>query len=238
MTDGRKSLRDRVPAGVRKSIAVGRARFFESAGSRRYSQPALNQLDAKLLPYLPTKPGVFLEVGANDGYSQSNTYYLERWLGWHGILIEPHPDAFRRCAKLRKNSYCVQAACVADASATPFVELVGMDLMSITVGSQDTESEGRRLQSGGRYADGGRISVPARRVSDIIDESPHRSINLMSVDVEGAEHLLLEGLDLPRHCPDLLLVETADADRVAKIVEPWMALKDRLSHHDYLFVRT
>ncbi|MCE9623082.1 MAG: FkbM family methyltransferase [Actinomycetia bacterium] len=237
MSEGRKSLRDRVPAGVRKSIAVTRAKLFESVGSRRYSRPALNQLDTKLLSYLPDGPGVFLEVGANDGYSQSNTYYLERWLGWHGILIEPHPDAFGRCAKLRKNSYCVQAACVADAIATPFVELVGMDLMSITVGSQDTDAENRRLQSGGRYADGGRLSVPARRISEIIDESPHQSITLMSVDVEGAEYVLLQGLDLPRHCPDFLLVETADADRVAKILEPWMTLKDKLSHHDYLFVR-
>jgi len=238
MSEGRKSLRDRVPAEVRKSVAVWRAKAFESVGSRRYSRPALNMLDLKLLSYLPAGPGVFLEVGANDGYSQSNTYYLERWLGWRGILIEPHPDAFRRCVKLRKNSYCVQAACVADASKTPFVELVGMDLMSITVGSQDTDAESRRLQSGDRYADGGRLTVPARRISEIIDESPHQLMTLMSVDVEGAEHLLLEGLDLPRHCPDFLLVETVDADRVAAIVEPWMTLKDKLSHHDYLFART
>ncbi len=237
MSEGRKSLRDRVPAGARKSLVLGRAKLFESVGSRRYSKPALNELDTKLLQYLPTGPGTFLEVGANDGYAQSNTYYLERWLGWHGILIEPHRDAFRRCAKLRKNSHCVQAACVADANATPFVELVGMDLMSITVGSQDAAAESRRLHSGGRYADGERLSVPGRRLSEIIDESPYESIDLMSIDVEGAEHLLLEGLDLARHCPALLLIETADAERVAKALEPRMVLKDKLSHHDYLFAR-
>jgi len=199
--------------------------------------PALNNLDAKLRPYLPTTPGVFLEVGANDGYTQSNTYYLERWLGWRGILIEPHPAAFRRCAKLRANSHCVQAACVADADGPQFVELVGMDLMSITAGAQDADSEIRRLERGDRYTDGLRLAVPARAISDIIDESPYESINFMSIDVEGAEHLLLQGLDTRRHCPDVLLIETSEIDTVAATLEPWMTLKDTLSHHDYLFVR-
>ena len=237
MSEGRKSLRDRVPAGARRSIAVARAKLFEAVGSRRYSKPALNKLDVKILPYLPADPGVFLEVGANDGFSQSNTYYLERWLGWRGILIEPHPDAFRRCAKLRRNSHCVQAACIADSNGAAVVDLVGMGLMSITVGAQEAEAERQRLQAGDRYADGARVSVPARRISEIIDQSPYESIDFMSIDVEGAEHLLLKGLDLARHCPALLLIETADIDRVKARLAPWMALTDKLSHHDYLFAR-
>ena len=33
--------------------------------------------------------GFFVDVGANDYKSESNTYYLETKLGWSGIAVEP-----------------------------------------------------------------------------------------------------------------------------------------------------
>lgn len=38
--------------------------------------------------------GFFLEAGALDGYYQSNTFFLERDLGWTGLLVEPNPVFF------------------------------------------------------------------------------------------------------------------------------------------------
>src|SRR6266404_9060713 len=40
-------------------------------------------------------PKLVVDVGANDGFLASNSYPLIK-RGWRGILIEPHPDAFRR----------------------------------------------------------------------------------------------------------------------------------------------
>ena len=66
-------------------------RTVQLVGSDRYSWPALNRLDRQAVGRLP-RMGTFLEVGGNDGYSQSNTYYLEKHRAWHGILIEPLPS--------------------------------------------------------------------------------------------------------------------------------------------------
>jgi hypothetical protein len=48
--------------------------------------------------------GVFVDIGAYDGVTFSNTLMLERERGWTGICIEPLPDIF---AELRKNRRCI-----------------------------------------------------------------------------------------------------------------------------------
>ena len=80
-------------------------------------------------------------VGANDGYDQSNTYYLEAVKGWTGILIEPLPSLFARCVRLRKHSSCFNLACVGPELAGGFVTIVDQDLTSVTLGQQPAGEE-------------------------------------------------------------------------------------------------
>lgn len=223
-------VKESVPLGLRKSAKVSRASAFEHAGSFRYSMPALNGLDRKMLGRLPDS-GVFLEVGANDGYSQSNTYYLERARGWSGILIEPLPSLYERCRRLRKASTCVQAACVAEDIPGATIDLIDLDLMSVTLGQQDVSEERARL--GARR--GATVKVPARSLSSVIDGTRYARIDFMSIDVEGAELPLLSGLDLARHAPSWLLIETDHPTDVGAALAPHLKQVDQLSHHDYLF---
>lgn len=45
--------------------------------------------------------GYFVEIGAFDGMFYSNTYYLEKVLGWDGVLIEPSLSASTRAKRFR-----------------------------------------------------------------------------------------------------------------------------------------
>ena len=45
--------------------------------------------------------GTFLELGAHDGVTVSNTVWFERALGWSGVLIEASSKAFRSLAQHR-----------------------------------------------------------------------------------------------------------------------------------------
>ena len=44
----------------------------------------LNEIDKKIHRYLDYNSGYFVELGANDGISQSNTLFLERSKRWKG----------------------------------------------------------------------------------------------------------------------------------------------------------
>ncbi len=47
----------------------------------------------------------FIECGALDGELRSNTLYLERVLGWDGLLIEADPDNFKELEWKRRKSW-------------------------------------------------------------------------------------------------------------------------------------
>lgn len=222
----------RLPASTRSILKIGRARAFELSGSARFSSPALSNLDQKLSSYLPNSPGVFLEIGANDGYSQSNTYYLERILGWRGVLIEPLPSLYRICTRTRRRSACFNVACVDEGHATS-VSMIDRDLMSVSLGLQDADEEAERLGHTRRK----RISVPARTLSSVIDEAAEPRIDFMSIDVEGSELSVLGGLNLAKHTPGHLLVETRHPAAISNLLGERMRLIGPLTHHDYLYAR-
>ncbi len=50
------------------------------------------------------KSGYFLEIGANDGFTLSNTIYLEEQFGWSGLLIEANPKYRDRLANRKAQS--------------------------------------------------------------------------------------------------------------------------------------
>jgi hypothetical protein len=52
--------------------------------------------------------GVFVDAGATDGETFSNSLFFERFLGWSGLCVEPQPEAFAKLAARRK-CHCEQA---------------------------------------------------------------------------------------------------------------------------------
>ena len=54
------------------------------------------------------KKGVFLDIGAHNGISLSNTYFFEKEKKWRGICIEPNPEIFK---ELQANRNCILENC-------------------------------------------------------------------------------------------------------------------------------
>ena len=190
--------------------------MFERLGSARYSRPARHELDRALDAHLPERPGFFIEAGAFDGFVESNTYYLERFRGWSGVLVEPIPELYRRCVAERPRANVFNCALVAEDFAGTHVEMLFGGTQSVVKGAWDNAEmpDGDRVAQeewsgwGCRgAAEAFEIAVPARTLTSILDEVGAQGVDFLSLDVEGYEDQVLRGLDLERYAPRLLLVE-------------------------------
>jgi len=208
---------------------------------RRGAQPAEYELDKKLAKYLNFRNGFFIEAGANDGYAQSNTYYLEKKLGWRGVLVEAIPELYQRCRKRRKRSKVFHCALVADASVQPTVSMHFANLMSVVEGALKTpEAQREQIRSGLQMQffpenDSYTVEVPGRTLTSILDEVQPPPIDFFSLDVEGYELPVLKGLDLDRYRPKYILVEARFFDEVNAHLQPHYELVEQMTYHDYLY---
>lgn len=198
---------------------------------------ALNDLDKKLVQHISTEGGVFIEAGANDGVRQSNTFFLEKRRGWSGLLVEPIPRLAARCRRSRPAATTVQALLVSPGHSGREIPLLDLDLMSVVgtanEGLPDLEAHIATAESVQGIS---RIEARAvgRTLSELIDGHLSRPVDLLSLDIEGYELEALRGLDLDRHRPTWVLIETRRLDAVLEILGEAYVLHDTLSHHDYL----
>ena len=196
---------------------------------KRYCKPALGELDYLIEQYIDFENGFFVEAGANNGYSQSNTYSLEALKGWRGLLIEPVPRLWQICKRNRPGSVSINAALVSDEYASPIVQLEYANLMtSVSAASsnmafdEDHIKRGREFDRGSSYCME-RVTAPAITLTQIFNEYKVKRVDFMSLDLEGYEVEALKGLDLARYAPERILVEVRDSQAVLDILGQYYA---------------
>lgn len=196
-------------------------------------------LDQKLVNLFNIKNGVFIEVGANDGIRQSNTKLLEEHLNWTGILIEPSPGLYRELCRNRPRSRCFQCA-------------LGSFEEDGTLAVGDFDGHCMSSIQGERLGRTPTEKVQVFSLQSILDECGIQHVHFFSLDTEGYEFNILQGIDFERTVFDYLLVEiTHDYEKIVSfLAEKGYELHSNFSnysletnpgwdgsHNDYLFQR-
>lgn len=202
----------------------------------------LDKIDQHLEEYFPNKNGYFIELGANDGVSQSNTLFLEKYKNYKGVLIEPHPGNFEKCRNNRsEKNHFFMGACVSFDYGQSTMDLIFSNLMTVSLNGETTiDDPGKHAREGEKFLRGDTVyqfSAESKTLTDVLKQAnAPAQIDLFSLDVEGAEIEVLKGIDFFKYRFKIICVETNNFDiiNVFLTARGYRFVK-RISNHDYVF---
>ena len=131
--------------------------------------------------------GVFVDVGAHDGITDSNTYHFER-RGWTGLCIDGNPEIMPALARNRATA--VHAAIGSNPTAEYWIHP-----------SSGLSGFGRK------HFNGCRAHPPIRRLDDVLRERGIIAIDLLSIDVEARELDVWSTFDHNVYRPRIVVTE-------------------------------
>ena len=204
---------------------------------------SLNNLDKKIESYVNFNNGYFVELGANDGITFSNTYYFEKYKGWRGILIEPIPQNYLKCLKNRSKETLVFCnACVSFHYKEKFVEIIYSDMMSTSLGLETDINDAENYASTGKQfleegEDNFSFGAIANQLNNILlKANAPKQIDFLSLDVEGAEIEVLKGINHNDYRFKFICIESRNIEKITNYLSRNnYLLIEQLSPIDYLF---
>ena len=147
--------------------------------------------------------GFYVDVGAADPVNLSVTKWFYD-LGWTGINIEPHPEFFQKLEAERPrdiNLNCGAGAINGEAVLREFA-MKEWSSFCTTVDAKNPAASPVATRS-----------MPVSTLDKILEtHAPERQIDFLKIDVEGWETEVLQGINLRRHRPAIILVEAVDRD--------------------------
>jgi FkbM family methyltransferase len=128
------------------------------------------------------RAGFFLEIGANDGFTLSNTIYLEENFGWKGILVEANKKYMTSLGE-RKNSVVVNKAVSSKKGREEFIDAGLYGGLKASLDSMHYR----------HTKDAECITVDCMSLQEVLDmaDAPQQ-IDFISIDVEGGEVPIVE----------------------------------------------
>lgn len=164
---------------------------------------------------------VYLEMGALDGKLYSNTLFFERHLGWTGILVEPHPEAFKQLLINRPNNklYNNLVSNVVEEvnylnykNDINYVAVAGV-LETMTHKDVFYNNPNNPIRDEYQITKCKPVSL-----TSIIKDSGFSKIDFFSLDVEGHEYNVLLSYDWSVPIYTILVEDNSDSEKIHELL--------------------
>jgi len=145
--------------------------------------------------------GVFVDIGAFHSQWLSNSYHFEM-NGWRVICVEPNPYCLK---ELSANRECVlpYAAYSRNENDVNFcIDKFAQNSVAHMAGASALEAD-YTPYSGIKEV----VKVSTRTLDWMLEEQDVEKVDILSIDVEGSEIGVLEGTDLERWSPMIIVIE-------------------------------
>lgn|SRR5574343_246702 len=143
--------------------------------------------------------GVFIDIGAHDGVSHSNSYFFENFRNWTGICIEPGPNEFKSLSNSRRSINI--NACISDYDGeSEFTYIEGYANMLSGLSEDYNDRHKSRIdnetnQYGGNVT---KIKMTVNKLQTVLDKYNIHEIDYCSIDTEGSEFNIIKSIDFSR----------------------------------------
>lgn len=161
--------------------------FTNPRENMKFSQFGQDGILAPILSQI--KNGFFVESGAFDGETLSNTIYYES-LGWQGLLVEPG-DAYFKIASKKRKAWVFHGA-ISPSNGSMLLHFTDEENGAF---SHEDATSSRQVQA-----------EPLEKLIRAID-SDRRTVDFWSLDIEGSECEVLASTDFQKLQVGILMVE-------------------------------
>ena len=162
----------------------------------------------------------FLEFCATDGISLSNSYMLEKNLGWTGVLAAPSPQWHLELKKNRPNTTII-TDCIWKCSGEKldfFMSDIGIYSSLNDYKLHDASSKPEQTQA--RIKNGKIIEVHSISLNDLMEKTFNgKAPSYLSIDTEGSEYEILNSLNFEKYQPFVFTIEHNYSNLQSKIDE-------------------
>jgi FkbM family methyltransferase len=180
---------------------------MSSIKTQFYSQTGEDVLLSQI--FSEKENGCCLEIGALDGIKDSTTFYFEN-KGWRCVLIEANPKLAEK-ARINRRGPVFACAAGAHVGTVELMIVEGAEPLSTTI--SDNLPKYRNLG----FHQIERVKVPMLRLNDMLEKSGIVQLDFATIDVEGAELDVLQGFDLARWKPRVLVLEDNSGGRDRRV---------------------
>lgn len=167
---------------------------------------------------------VYVDVGANEPRYLSITASLYD-MGWSGLLIEADPELAEQLRVHRPRDAVVQAAAAGGPGTLAFHRVLGTGLGTLSaVEAEVARARGFTVEQ---------VLVTTQAVDEIMAAHGIETVHFLTIDVEGAEAAVLEGLSLTQVRPWVICIEAVEPGTTTPSHEAWESM---LVDRGYRFV--
>jgi len=170
------------------------------------------------------RDGYFVDVGAHDGITYSNSYFFEKELGWKGICIEPLEEEFEKLSHNR-TSININACAYSHDGTVMFTSVQdkkspyghSYDMLSGITDNHGTANRVKKFDLNSKS-----IEIPSVRLHTIFVQNQVKYVDYLSVDTEGSELEVLKGIDFTAVHINLIDIEhngnQVQMDKISKLL--------------------